>query len=59
MYLTTWTRHAIVWPLALAYYASASLEPGQWWRKPFGMFQTNLREIDVDLDVGGVLDYLE
>lgn len=59
MHLTTWTRHAIVWPLALACYASASLEPGQWWRKPFGMFQTNLREIDVDLDVGGVLDYLE
>lgn len=34
------------------------LEPGQWWRKPFGMLQTNLREIDVDMDVDDVADYI-
>jgi hypothetical protein len=30
-----------------------------WWNDPFRMFQTNLREIDADLDVERVLDYLE
>ncbi|WP_028648159.1 alpha-amylase family protein [Nocardiopsis sp. CNT312] len=30
-----------------------------WWHQPFQMFQTNLREIDADLDVHRVLDYLE
>ncbi|ADH66004.1 alpha-amylase family protein [Nocardiopsis dassonvillei] len=30
-----------------------------WWRRPFRMFQTNLREIDATLDVERVLDYLE
>lgn len=30
-----------------------------WWRKPFRMFQTNLREIDAGLDVERVLDFLE
>ena len=34
------------------------LQPGQWWRKPFGMLQTNLREIDVDMDVDEVADYI-
>ncbi|MBE1593302.1 beta-galactosidase trimerization domain-containing protein [Nonomuraea angiospora] len=31
----------------------------QWWREPFRMFQTNLREVDAGLDVERVLDYLE
>ena len=30
-----------------------------WWRRPFGMFQTNLREIDATLDVDRVLDYIQ
>ena len=30
-----------------------------WWLAPFGMFQTNLREIDAGLDVERVLDYVE
>ncbi|MCF6469210.1 hypothetical protein FAF44_12515 [Nonomuraea sp. MG754425] len=30
-----------------------------WWREPFRMFQTNLREIDAGLDVERVLDHLE
>ncbi|MFN8635739.1 MAG: beta-galactosidase trimerization domain-containing protein [Chloroflexota bacterium] len=30
-----------------------------WWHRPFGMFQTNLREIDATLDVDAVLDYIE
>ncbi|MEW1838413.1 alpha-amylase family protein [Nonomuraea angiospora] len=30
-----------------------------WWREPFRMFQTNLREVDAGLDVERVLDYLE
>ena len=36
-------------------------EPGAdlWWRRPFRTFQTNLREIDVGLDVERVLDYLQ
>jgi putative glycosyl hydrolase-like family 6 (GHL6) protein/glycosyl hydrolase family 42 (putative beta-galactosidase) len=29
-----------------------------WWLAPFGMFQTNLREIDAGLDVERVLDYI-
>jgi hypothetical protein len=33
--------------------------PTLWWREPFRMFQTNLREIDVDLDVERVLDYIQ
>ncbi|WP_163540964.1 alpha-amylase family protein [Occultella kanbiaonis] len=31
----------------------------EWWRAPFRTFQTNLREIDADLDVPDVLDFLE
>ena len=35
-------------------------EPARpWWRLPFGMFQTNLREIDATLDVEAVLDYIQ
>ena len=30
-----------------------------WWRRPFGMFQTNLREIDATLDVERVLDFIQ
>ena len=30
-----------------------------WWRRPFGMFQTNIREIDADLDVHQVLDDIQ
>ncbi|ROT37141.1 hypothetical protein SODALDRAFT_340542 [Sodiomyces alkalinus F11] len=32
--------------------------PVQWWREPFGMFQTNLREIDADMDVDQVADFI-
>jgi hypothetical protein len=30
----------------------------RWWDQPFGMFQTNLREIDAGLDVEAVLDWI-
>ena len=30
-----------------------------WWRAPYRMFQTNLREIDAGLDVARVLDYIQ
>jgi hypothetical protein len=30
-----------------------------WWRHPFGMLQTNLREIDATLDVERVLDFIQ
>lgn len=30
-----------------------------WWREPFRMFQTNLREIDAGLDVERVLDFIQ
>src|SRR5258708_17211856 len=30
-----------------------------WRRRPFGMFQTNLREIDATLDVERVLDFIQ
>lgn len=33
-------------------------DPNPWWKKPFGMLQTNLREIDVDMDVEHVADYI-
>ncbi|GHJ36606.1 hypothetical protein [Streptomyces sp. TS71-3] len=33
-------------------------EPRPWWREPFRMFQTNLREVDAGLDVAKVLDFL-
>jgi hypothetical protein len=33
-------------------------EPSRWWRKPFSMFQTNLREIDADMNVEEVADYI-
>lgn len=36
---------------------AATVQP--WWKQPFRMFQTNLREIDAGLDVDWVLDYLE
>ena len=32
---------------------------GQWWQEPFGMLQTNLREIDADMDVDAVADYIQ
>ncbi|CAO2658284.1 Nn.00g060070.m01.CDS01 [Neocucurbitaria sp. VM-36] len=35
-----------------------AMPKGQWWRQPFGMLQTNLREIDVDMDVDQVADYI-
>ncbi|PSN67208.1 hypothetical protein BS50DRAFT_553126 [Corynespora cassiicola Philippines] len=34
------------------------ISKGQWWREPFGMLQTNLREIDIDMDVDRVADYI-
>jgi Hypothetical glycosyl hydrolase 6 len=37
--------------------ADGSARP--WWRSPFGMFQTNLREIDATLDVERVLDFVQ
>jgi hypothetical protein len=39
--------------------APAAEETRAWWRLPFGMFQTNLREIDATLDVEAVLDYIQ
>ncbi|KZO94820.1 hypothetical protein CALVIDRAFT_556057 [Calocera viscosa TUFC12733] len=38
---------------------ASPLATEQWWRKPFGMFQTNLREINADMDVEKVLDFIE
>ena len=32
------------------------MEPHRWWAEPFRTFQTNLREIDADLDVRRVVD---
>jgi Hypothetical glycosyl hydrolase 6 len=37
--------------------AAANQEP--WYRKPFRMFQTNLLEVDADVDVEKVLDFIE
>ncbi|MCU1580124.1 MAG: hypothetical protein JWP19_2328 [Rhodoglobus sp.] len=31
---------------------------GQWWRSPFELFQTNLREIDADMDVEATADFI-
>jgi hypothetical protein len=39
--------------------AAPEATPPAWWRLPFGMFQTNLREIDATLDVDAVLDYIQ
>lgn len=33
--------------------------PHLWWKRPFRMFQTNIREIDAGLDVERVLDQIE
>ncbi|EJU06160.1 hypothetical protein DACRYDRAFT_103108 [Dacryopinax primogenitus] len=38
---------------------ASPLPAAQWWRKPFGMFQTNLREINADMDVEKALDFIE
>ncbi|KAM5342286.1 hypothetical protein ACJ41O_013252 [Fusarium nematophilum] len=38
---------------------SSIVEAGQWWRKPFGMLQTNLREIDADMGVDEVASYIK
>lgn len=38
---------------------ASNLDAGHWWRKPFGMLQTNLREIDADMDVDKVADFIE
>lgn len=63
MYLTTHLLQAILWHLALLHLCTtagaAQLEPGQWWRAPFGMLQTNLRQIDADMDVSAVLDAIQ
>lgn len=37
---------------------ASTLETAHWWRKPFGMLQTNLREIDADMCVDEVADYI-
>lgn len=39
--------------------AETNATPDLWWRHPFRMFQTNLREIDAGLNVERTLDYLE
>lgn len=31
---------------------------GQWWRQPFGMVHTNLREIDVGMDLEATADFI-
>ncbi|KAF6808004.1 hypothetical protein CPLU01_15728 [Colletotrichum plurivorum] len=36
-----------------------STDSAQWWRKPFGMLQTNLREIDADMKVDEVANYIQ
>ncbi|MCI2237770.1 hypothetical protein MO973_16280 [Paenibacillus sp. TRM 82003] len=38
--------------------SSVVAEDELWWRSPFRMYQTNLREIDVDLDVDAVLEHI-
>ena len=32
---------------------------GKWWDEPFQMFQTNLRNIDLDMDVDEVADFIQ
>jgi hypothetical protein len=38
---------------------SSNDRSSSWWSEPFRMFQTNLREIDADMDVETVLDDIE
>ena len=38
---------------------AGTAQHGHWWQKPFGMLQTNLREIDCDMDVDEVADYIQ
>ncbi len=38
--------------------ASETVPADLWWRKPFRMFQTNLREIDAGFDVERVADFI-
>ena len=44
-------------------FGTAAAEPSRgatpWWKQPFRMLQTNLREIDADMDVEQVLDDIE
>ncbi|OAL53055.1 hypothetical protein IQ07DRAFT_669782 [Pyrenochaeta sp. DS3sAY3a] len=37
---------------------TSPMPKGKWWKRPFGMLQTNLREIDIDMDVEQVADYI-
>lgn len=37
----------------------ALIDTGSWWRAPFRMYQTNLREIDAGMDVEAVLDIVQ
>lgn len=37
----------------------AAASGGQWYRSPFRMFQTNLLEVDADMDVEKVLDFIQ
>ncbi|KAI3397502.1 hypothetical protein diail_10714 [Diaporthe ilicicola] len=37
---------------------SSAQTNSHWWNKPFGMFQTNLREIDADMNVEEVASYI-
>ncbi|KAG9256240.1 glycosyl hydrolase 6-domain-containing protein [Emericellopsis atlantica] len=38
---------------------TASTDTANWFDKPFGMFQINLREIDVDMDVNATADFIQ
>lgn len=38
---------------------AASHDTQKWWESPFGMLQTNLREIDVDMDVEVTADFIK
>lgn len=52
-------RHALLGLFAASRCATASNTTGQWWREPFGMFQTNLRDIDGDMDANEVADFIK
>lgn len=39
--------------------AAGSEAPAPWYREPFRLFQTNLLEVDADMDVEKVLDFIE
>lgn len=59
MHIAQRLTEALLGLLVTGWCCEAANVTEDWWRKPFGMFQTNLRDIDANIDVDQVAEYIK